>query len=347
MPTKKRPSKSPLGEAKLTSDPVTFHFTAGYNKVIEEEGWRPKEIPGFDPVSGVMCIHDMVEHFPGREAGAPNEYLAQGAMLFVRYLGGYFGDVNDLTGFAESVVPPAFGMLFGHILDKKLPTQAHPKDALHTEPLDGVAEFAISALITEAWGYITDGDNDVPKTRRPELLKSLLQAPGYMRAGFRLAQKRYPHLKDAGRRRDLCTAWHDAARRLDQHLRSGVPHEIRQAKKPHKDADKHTIVVTVDTKLPLIRLSVEEAFGRTEKRTEKTPHKPSGLPPGALRFAKVDGARAAVFPAGVHVKVPSEATFGKWDNGNTYTLASLAVGDALRSGTATAFHKTRIYWPVK
>lgn len=102
-----------------------YTFEAGINNFTNELGWKPLDLagdgkgPAFDPVAPVMAIHDLMEHFPGDEYEPHNEYMAQGAMLWLRSEGGFFGNANV----PDTVMKPAFGMLFHHIIRGKLKTK--------------------------------------------------------------------------------------------------------------------------------------------------------------------------------------------------------------------------------
>lgn len=188
-----------LMETQPNNSRKKYNFVRGpseYNANIN--GWRPLEIPDFDPVGPVMVPHDLMEHFPDDEYKVHGEYQAQGSMLYLRLEGGYFRGQN----FEKTVIPPAFGMLFFHMHRKGLYTEPCPEMEEAHERLPQDTEFALMSLSTAAIQYAgTDADFHDKLRRhdrnvRQEYLKDLVsnsiyEGLGWMRIGYRRAKARF------------------------------------------------------------------------------------------------------------------------------------------------------------
>ncbi len=174
----------------------TYSFVSGKNPIDGNMGWRPVDLAGskkvaFDPVAPIMCVHDMMEHFPGEEYAPHNEYRAQGAMLWLRFEGGFFRDDSEVT----NVVEPAFGMLFHHIAKKKLVTRVVPEAKVKHIELPEKTEFALAALVTEAAAFARNRFySDSRKSDRARILTSLHRGVLWMRLGYHAAAERYKGL---------------------------------------------------------------------------------------------------------------------------------------------------------
>jgi len=180
----------------------TYTFDVGKNSYTSELGWRPLDLSGngqdkgFDPVAPIMAVHDLMEHFPGDEYAPHNEYMAQGAMLWLRYEGGFFGSPGSVTGVgvANAVVKPAFGMLYYHLADGKTPTKVFDvagftPDALTHMKRDTALVFY--ALVGGAEKYLRETYNG---TNLNSMLDSLSAGVPWMIYGYTRAAARYAGL---------------------------------------------------------------------------------------------------------------------------------------------------------
>lgn len=178
----------------------TYSFLAGQNEYDGGLGWKPIDLiggdgkgPAFDPVAPVMAVHDLMEHFPGDEYAPHNEYMAQGAMLWLRFEGNFFAGAD----LAATVIKPAFGMLFHHIRKGTLDTQLF-KDG---EKVDGVTStgnpfahmkqataYELLKLVGAAKTFV---DNNYYDSTRDRLLLSLARGIPWMVHGYMRAQDRY------------------------------------------------------------------------------------------------------------------------------------------------------------
>ncbi len=181
----------------------TYNFETGNNPIDRSIGWKPIDLGGeskgqaFDPVAPVMAVHDLMEHFPGDEYDPHNEYMAQGAMLWLRVEGGFFGNITSETPpthVANSVVKPAFGMLFYHINKGKLDTKEMDAELLKTitTTLPAPTYFALTGILVEANKYITQ---NISGTReRERLYKSLHVGVPWINLGYQRASERFAGL---------------------------------------------------------------------------------------------------------------------------------------------------------
>jgi len=173
----------------------TFTFKKGHNEFLDQSGWKPDQIPNFDPVHPSMVIHDILEHEPGTEAVPHEEFKALGAMMWLRYEGGYFARKGvDLVPAMSNAV----GMLYWHSLVKaKRETKEATGFKVSQLPLEVVGtEMNMVALIAGARAKIRQ---DYRFERVYEAIdKSLVHMLPWMRVGYRNAKDRFPNL-DRGR----------------------------------------------------------------------------------------------------------------------------------------------------
>ncbi len=175
----------------------TYSFVAGKNEYNGERGWKPVDLavgtgndPGFDPVAPVMAVHDLMEHFPGDEYAPHNEYMAQGAMLWLRFEGGFFGTNNV----AETVVGPAFGMLYHHVLKGSLATKKYDGSLSNRDPMVHMPRdtaFMLQELVAETAKYARRNYSGAKLTR---VLDSLAEGVPWMVDGYIKAGQRYAGL---------------------------------------------------------------------------------------------------------------------------------------------------------
>jgi len=102
-----------------------FNYRPGINQYWLEPGWVADEFPGFDPATADVCVHDILEHFPGDPASVAGEYMAQGAAVYLRVEPGYFLNLDDLGAWVDS----AFGTLFASVLAAYHATEEPPSNA--------------------------------------------------------------------------------------------------------------------------------------------------------------------------------------------------------------------------
>lgn len=189
-----------VAEPKHGNSGRTYSFVTGKNPVDGKIGWKPTDLGGdgksvaFDPVAPVMAVHDLMEHFPGDEYDPHNEYQAQGAMLWLRYEGGFFS--KDGQTLADQVVRPAFGMLYHHIVKQKLETRlwdGKPEDADPFKLMKQSTAFELMDLISATRRYI-DEVFRYEGTSQKISLDSLQRGVPWMVRGYARAAERYKGL---------------------------------------------------------------------------------------------------------------------------------------------------------
>ncbi len=171
----------------------TYSFIAGKNPIDGADGWQPTELagdkrgPAFDAVIPIMTVHDVMEHFPGDEYAVHAEYMAQGAMLWLRYEGGFFGQVGESIA---AVVPAALGMLFAQIKRNSLETKAIDLLDGHAswdKPLPTAVQFAYYEMLSEGKKII---DKTYSYSTKETMMKSLERgAPWIVRGYWRQAER--------------------------------------------------------------------------------------------------------------------------------------------------------------
>lgn len=162
----------------------TFEFERGFNPITHQDGWRPLQIPDFDPVAPTMVVHDLLEHFAEGTAEVHWEYMALGAAHLLRGEGGFFHKQG--LRISDALVPPAFGMLFHHIDHSGLTTEAAPAEPEAFTPVTPFrADVEIMRTVANARDFLR-------RQHATDLIDASLQhAVGWMRLGFRRAQERY------------------------------------------------------------------------------------------------------------------------------------------------------------
>lgn len=184
-----------------------YNFESGVNSFTGQRGWKPVELSkgsdagkGFDPVAPVMVIHDLMEHFPEDEYGPHAEYMAQGAMLWLRFEGKFFANIPDM---AEKVVKPAFGMLYHHISKDRLETRqftgAPTSDGVVTDgnPFNNMKRdtaYALSALIEASRKYTNDQIGAIGSSSGERIYESLFRGIPWIVQGYVRAERRYAGL---------------------------------------------------------------------------------------------------------------------------------------------------------
>lgn len=192
----------------VSNSGVEHEFCAGINTMTKKIGWRPKHMPGFDPVDALTTVHDCFEHFPKTEVGGiQDELLAQGAMLWLRLEGGYFGEFGssnfDLDSMLKRQVPPAWGMLYATALARRMAKQDAPMLDESVKPLPTRTEGVLMRIIATAddligktgiWGSFEGRLCNLDLSQIRMLREVVMNSAPWIRLGYRLAAKRYEGL---------------------------------------------------------------------------------------------------------------------------------------------------------
>jgi hypothetical protein len=182
-------SKATLAE-KFNSGKL-FTFVRELNKFNSQPGWRPLEIPDFDPIGANMVLHDLTEHIPGAPALPEEEFKAIGAALYMRHEGLYFQMIGQRT---DAALGAAFGMLYFHALPAKRETRPCPLVEEAQKPLDETAtEMTAIATVLAGRNFCSSHVSTYfpLSAKTAEVEASLKHALGWIRVGYRLAEKRF------------------------------------------------------------------------------------------------------------------------------------------------------------
>jgi hypothetical protein len=157
--------------------------------------------PKFDPVGPEAAVHDILEHLPDQRRGVADEFLAQGASILLRAEAGRFADPGSLA----EVAGGAWDMLADSILGSLERTEDPDGLGWWGEPLrlHGDAELwllrylemvheVVTPRAAARWPHPTEG--------RRALAYAWDLAVPWMRAGYRVAARRYEALGVAGAR---------------------------------------------------------------------------------------------------------------------------------------------------
>ena len=169
----------------------SFTFVKKRNELLGEFGWKPKEIPNFDPVLPNMVLHDIWEHSPGSPATPIEEFQAIGTAMLIRFEGGFF---NSIGARPSDALARAFGMLYYHaqVLADRPTTPCPNIPAAHTPIENTDTEMEMVRAVGKAVDYI-HGSN-VYTNRLKQIDESLKHALPWMRVGYRKAQRRFAGL---------------------------------------------------------------------------------------------------------------------------------------------------------
>jgi hypothetical protein len=161
------------------------HQEGGWN------GWRPKWIPGADPLGALVVPHDILEHGRGDSGSIADELIAFGRMLYIRAEGGYWHRLNDVHGWAGHTQAEFVDFVNQVGQGKEWPSIADPR--ISKKPLEDW-ESEIQKFCTGISDFIrrefSDDEFSVDDYFSPVQLKAMA---GLFRYGYRDAQKRYPN----------------------------------------------------------------------------------------------------------------------------------------------------------
>ncbi len=162
---------------------TTVRFLYQIHEEYGSPGWLQKAMPGYDPLGGMAVAHDCLEHFPGGTDAAHDEFQALGASLFIRGEANYSGQ-KGRTATPGQNVGSDIPEVIRHILHEG--TAFH--DPPRTRPLADHVEEWIDVALKEAWDECREQfrGEDVREAKAV-----LTKARGWLRVGYRRAEKRY------------------------------------------------------------------------------------------------------------------------------------------------------------
>lgn len=204
-----------------------FTFVRKKNDFSGEYGWKPKEIPNFDPVAPNMVLHDIWEHTPGSPATPVEEFQAIGTAMLVRFEGGFFEKVGSRP---SDALAKAFGMLYFHaqvLADR--PTSPCPQIKAAMTPIENLnTEMEMIRAIGQARDFIRG--NPAFNVKRDAIDQSLQHALPWMRVGYRKAKIRF----DGIDLRRLATVYFKASKKLEELIENQADNsEVRITPQAH------------------------------------------------------------------------------------------------------------------
>lgn len=161
-----------------------FEFQARVHPEWHVLGFALEGIANADPMDGIGCAHDILEHFPGGDIGAADEFMAFGAMLWLRG--------------PSWAVPPAFqAHEFPGILEHVI-NEGHDIPSLMGQPLlPEWAEKRLAVTMTRARiechkHFLNERMLSGERASTVDYLDKLIyKGLEYMRHGFHRAVARY------------------------------------------------------------------------------------------------------------------------------------------------------------
>jgi hypothetical protein len=168
---------------------ITTKFAWLEDQMTGEMGWIPKSNPGFNATSGFGLAHDVMEHFRNDVHGLDAEMRAFGAMIFVRWEGGWqpYRGVN-MHSPAYNIASGIFVFLQNIACEQDTITTPPKTNRLH-EDVEEILDEAISKSFKDYLNYEDCNTDDTLWIR-----DALEHMRGWMRIGYRKAVKRYKDL---------------------------------------------------------------------------------------------------------------------------------------------------------
>lgn len=190
-------------------------FVCEEHKEYGAKGWRPKNIPNFDPLSGMAIPHDVLEHFADDDGDAEGEFQALGAALFVRGDGGYWDGRHVGNRNVGENVGSDFPMVFSLVLNGDVQFEAPPKTkrcAEHVEEwIETAVNYGVKISVDEFFDYAIEKDPSFSK----QIKTWAKWAEGWLRVGYRRAQERYKAIGAAG----ICKIFRQIQEEADRALK--------------------------------------------------------------------------------------------------------------------------------
>lgn len=161
------------------------------------EGWAPKKFPEFNIVQGVGLAHDALEHFADDDGSLHGELQAFGAMIHVRWLGGWHymignpGIYTPAVNMANDFIQFMYTILSGEEL------KAAPKTYRCRGVYGKDVEKIIDETLIEARKLVLSELDDEDAARIIELWNDFRDnARSWMRIGYRRAFRRFGDTSD-------------------------------------------------------------------------------------------------------------------------------------------------------
>lgn len=192
---------------------VTHEFVAEQHEDSGLLGWRQKLQPGFDPLPGMAVAHDVLEHFPGGNESAHDEFQALGAAYRIRGEVGYFHHLSSQPAWKH--LSAEMPDIFTHVYVTREALLADPP-AHALRPLRSYdaerAEFTFRKCLREGCNEVRNMHEGVDL--KDDIEDFIRKGVAWMRVGYRRVSKRYGvmHLSNVN---DL---FHQISAEADKHL---------------------------------------------------------------------------------------------------------------------------------
>jgi len=163
---------------------IIRRFVRQHHEEYGFDGWRPQWIPHFDPSEGPGVAHDTLEHVLHDAGTVETEFMAMGAIAWLRGTGGWFHQhrphASDLAYQMSGDFLQQAEYLDGE--DRKM------KTAPKTRPLDDYMEDVLSDCVRKGMAIVRSEHSD-----RPFIRDAIdpVSALSYMRTGYRRTARRY------------------------------------------------------------------------------------------------------------------------------------------------------------
>lgn len=157
--------------------------TARHHDNPEIYGLKPLWLNPSDPLDGIGCAHDMLEHAPSDSGGGDGEFMALGASWRIRGANGWFLSKHKMN--AEKV----YGNLVAGVLLEIASDNRIPGEPGSTRPLDECDEDSIDTIVREAIQILAANSETDPIALPDSEIHT--RVSGFLRRGMRLANRRY------------------------------------------------------------------------------------------------------------------------------------------------------------
>ena len=164
--------------------PIVRKFIWGHDDEYGIDGWKPAKIPEFNVTSAFGIAHDVLEHFSDSDASIEGEFLAFGAMLYMRAEGDYWANAK------QSFNPDPAYQMAGDVAEFMRQKGHELRRPGRTNRLDDDLEGVIARIKDNALKEIKS-EEDEEDWNRFSYERYMDNAIGWMRKGYRKAAKRW------------------------------------------------------------------------------------------------------------------------------------------------------------
>ena len=164
------------------------NFTFSYNENRDFFGLKADWMPNADPISGLGCAHDMLEHFPTQTSALEGECEAIGAMLHLRLENDWMGGRGRRRSEHWEVIAAELSACLMDAVHYELDL---PK-RLRSMPLAPQAEASVQGGVMDAFRMARSEVGDFAAGQAILATPGLDEAlAGWVRRGYRRAVRRF------------------------------------------------------------------------------------------------------------------------------------------------------------